>query len=203
MEPIEIGFTQFIDFSLKNSISRVGFIRTLKNQPPYNPAIDFWRKLRNKIKEIHEQGLEVSELDELLNEISSSKQNQYSQAINQYKKFCRNKQIQYFEVARSIWTLDRLTVRSTPEMGLIINGKPYLIKMYFKEHKERLDKRRVDALLALMQTSLSETPYPRAKNAVLNVKKGTMYTLDKQVTDSMKLALENDAFSFMRLWDSV
>jgi len=200
---ISVSFTQFIDFTLKRDVSKVNMVRRIKTQGEYNPAQDFWRKLREEIKRIHQCQDDILELDRLLTEVADRKVNQYSQAIAQYKKFCRGKHIEWFDVGRSSWMYGRLFVRSTPEMGLIIDGQPYLIKMYFKEHKEKLDQRRAQALLTLMNDSLSSLELPNVKHAMLNIKKGRLIPLHKPVTESIRIALESEAESFTHIWDKV
>ncbi|QDR80212.1 hypothetical protein [Sporomusa termitida] len=203
MDKIEIGFTQFMDFILKGSTARVSYVRSLKAQPEYHPGLDFWKLLRDEIKNIHQNNLDISTLAEILDGLHEKKINQYTQAISAYQKFCKGKSIEWFDIDRSFWAFDRLVVRSTPEMGLIINGVPFVIKMYFKEHKETLTKRKANSLLTLMEDSAYLTPYPKATHAVLSIKKGKMYPLETKVTTDMRLGLEGEAMSFMHLWDKV
>jgi len=203
MADIEVGFTQFIDFTLKRDVSRVNYVRKVKNQEEYNPAFDFWRKLREEIKRIHQTGDDIKLLDNLLRDLTERKISQYTHAIEQYKKFCRGKDIKWFDVGHSSWIYDRLLIRSTPEMGLNIDGHPYLIKMYFKEQKEKLDTRRAQSLLTLMNDSIASIEISNIKHALLNIKKGKLIPLEKTVDTQMKLALEDQAQSFIHLWDKV
>ena len=50
MERIEIGLTQFIDFTLKQGVSRVNFVKQVKDQLDYQPSFDYWKRLREEIK---------------------------------------------------------------------------------------------------------------------------------------------------------
>lgn len=42
----------------------------------------------------------------------------------------RNKEITWFDPGKATWHSDELSVRSNPELGLIIDGKAYLIKLF-------------------------------------------------------------------------
>jgi len=202
LEKISVGLTQFLDFLLRGSTARVTAVHNIKYQPPYHPAMDFWRKLRDEIKTIHQNNYNLSRLDALLNDVDQKKIHQYADAVHHYKKFCSGKKIEWFDVGDAFWSFHNLAVRSTPELGLIINGTPYRIKMYFKEHRQKLDKRLSDALLTLMEDSFLQIPN-EATSAVLNVKRSRLIPLDKAVDSKMRIALEGDAMSFIQIWNSI
>ncbi|KRI88964.1 hypothetical protein APC20_03575, partial [Acinetobacter baumannii] len=144
----------FLDFTLKGSgAAKTNFVRRIKYQPDYHPAFDHWRQLRNEIKKIHENDLDIATLDNLLNIVDQKKKKSYQEAIKQYKKFVKGKQIEWFDSGKSHWMFDNLLVRSTPEIGLIIDGKPHLIKLYFKGRSERIDTHNIKSTLTLMSYS--------------------------------------------------
>jgi hypothetical protein len=202
-ERISVGFTQFIDFLIKGHIGRVSHVKDIKYQEPYKPSTDFWYRLREKIKEIHKNNQDIAELDELLIGINKRKLKQYTAAIEGYKKFCRGKDIEWIDLGRSFWTCDKLLVRSTPEIGLVINGMPHRIKLYFKDVQEKLDKRQSASLLTLMRDSTTQITNNNIKDAVLNVKSSKLFSLDGPVNESVRLSLEADALSFIYIWNKV
>lgn len=203
-EPIKISFTQFIEFTLKQGPPRVNYVKKVKYQEPYHPALDYWKELRDAIKHVHENGLELSYLDSILKTIHSRKLNNYSQAIKQYKKFCDKRSIKWFDVGDSFWSFDDLFVRSTPELGLVIDERPHLVKLYFKEKSEKMDKRNSENALALMKLSTcSKDHKDNVIHSMLNIKKGRLLPLDKKVDDTLRLSLEADAGHFKYLWNRV
>lgn len=203
MERVEVGLTQFIDFSLKQGSARVTFVRQIKSQPDYQVAFDYWRRLREEIKNVHENNLDLSHLDELLNEVPVKKKAHYDEAISQYKKFCKGKEIQWFDAGKSYWSFQNLSVRSTPELGLMINGVPHLVKLYFKERSEKLDKRGSLISLALMKESINNTHGDGVVHSILNIKKGRLIPLEREIDQNMRLALEADADQLLYLWNNV
>ncbi|WCK55389.1 hypothetical protein PP175_05405 [Aneurinibacillus sp. Ricciae_BoGa-3] len=204
MAEIPVGLTQFLDFTLKGSgAAKTNFVRKIKYQPDYHPAFDHWRQLRNEIKKIHENNLDIATLDNLLNIVDQKKKKGYQEAIKQYKKFVKGKEIEWFDIGKSHWTFENLLVRSTPEIGLIIDGKPHLIKLYFKGKNERIDTHNIKSTLTLMSHSNNSTnPPENSCHAVLNVQRNRLYP-NQEVNQDLLFALESEAAQLIYLWGRV
>ncbi|MHA7964403.1 hypothetical protein ACX93W_09660 [Paenibacillus sp. CAU 1782] len=204
MSEVSISLTQFIDFTLKQGPSKVNAVRKIKTQGVYHPAFDYWRELRGAIKKIHEENKDLSYLDQLLNNVHHRKTNQYTEAIKQYKRFVRNKEIEWFDPGKAFWSSGELAVRATPELGLIINGQPHLIKLYFKGTSEKLEKRTAMPTLTLLSAATRSEQIPNATNSVLNIKKSTLYPVTSQHNQTdMILSLKAEAAHFIHIWDNL
>lgn len=133
LSDINIGLTQFLDFTLtRSSAARTNFVRTVK-YTEYHPARDYWKQLRDEIIRIHSNDLPLETLNELPETVDRRKRKNYKESIKLYLKHFQNKEYEWFEPGKSFWSFnDELTVRSSPELGLIIDGKPQLVKLYFK-----------------------------------------------------------------------
>lgn len=204
MAEISVGLTQFLDFTLKGSgASKTNFVRKVKYQSDYHPAFDYWKQLRDEIKRIHEKGLALSTLDSLIEKVEKKKQKNYQEAIKQYKKFLKGKDVEWFETGKSHWAFDNLVVRSTPEIGLKIDGEPHLIKLYFKGKNERIDRHNIQSTLTLMSHSNSSVDFPKTCcHTVLNVQRNRLHSLS-EVNEDLLVSLEGDAYQFIYLWSRV
>jgi hypothetical protein len=199
---IEISLSQFLDFTLKQGIARIKQVRQIKEQGAYHPAKDFWKPLRDGIRAVHAQGLLLTHLDGIVDQVDQRKHKHYIEAIRQYKKFCKNKSIEWFDPGKAHWTSGDLLVKSTPELGLVINGVPHVVKLYFKEQTSALDKRGRATLLTLLNESQQERSFDEAVvRSVLNVKKSRLFGGDSDVNDDWRTSLELDADNFVRLWN--
>ena len=204
MADIQISLTQFLDFTLKRSgRSRTNYVRSIKYSD-YNPATDYWKQLRDEIKEVHSSGHPLNDLDQLIDQVNERKRHNYSEAIKLYKKFFRNKDIQWFDPGNSHRSFNgELVVNSNPELGLFIDGTPHLIKLYFKGGKARIDKHSVTSTLSLMNTATFNKELPDETIAsVLNIKRTKIHS-DNFVDDDLLISLEGDAQQLIYLWKNV
>ena len=98
---------------------------------------------------------------------------------------------------------DELYVSSSPELGLIINGKKYYVKNYYKKHddKTKVILKNINSTLTLM--SLSKTNFkiePDATFAVINFQNGKLIEAKTPSADSL-LELEIEAENFINIWN--
>lgn len=199
-----IGLTQFINFSTKGSSAKINEVKKIKYQDSdYHPAKDYWKQLRDAIIKFHEQGLNLEYFDFLLEDIDDKKKVNYQSAVKQYISFIKKKDIEWFPPGKSIWTTDQLSVRSSPELGLIINGEPHLIKLYFKGKREKIDKRNINSTLTLLNTSTYEIGHdPSVNKSVLNLHNQKLYT-NNDFDAAHLLALQAEANQFVYIWDNI
>lgn len=196
-----IGLTQFVDYTLKGSGGQLSEVRKIKYQDEYHPAFDYWKILREGIVKLHSDNLEIESLYSLGSSVDDKKKINYRDAIKAYAKFLKNKNIVWFNPPKATWIYNELTIRSSPELGLILNNQPYLIKLYFKE--KSLTKRSVKDVLTLMAHSHYEDEFPlNTKFALLDVRKSKLVFFEDYQADDL-LVLESHAHQFLYLWEKV
>lgn len=49
----EISLSDFVDFVMKAGIPRATKVRQITERKPYEPAIDFWKSLRDGLRDYH------------------------------------------------------------------------------------------------------------------------------------------------------
>lgn len=204
MADISVSLTQFIDFTIKrNGLSKISHIRRIKGYE-YNPATDYWKRLRDEIKRIHQNNLDLDELDSLVDKVNEKKKANYAKLIRFYKKHFRNKRIEWFDPGNSNWMFDnQLLVRSSPELGLYINGKPHIVKLYFKGEDNRIDVNNIKSTITLMNESSFNKSLPdETITSVLNIRRNKMYS-DNDINENLLISLESEAQQFIYLWNNI
>lgn len=86
-------------------------------------------------------------------------------------------------------------MRVNPELGIRLDGVPYVVKLYFKN--EPLTQRRLPVVLQIMKSSL-QCP---ANMAVLNVGKSRLFPLAEGAIDMTPLLI-GEAASFLAMWEA-
>jgi hypothetical protein len=201
---IEVSLTQFIDFTLIGSgTARTNYVRRVK-YGNYSVPTDYWKQLRDAIKKIHQNKQPVSKLYDLLNHVNEKKRENYRRAINQYVSFCKDKHLEWFDTGSSSWIFnEQLLVRSSPELGLYIDGSPVLLKIYYKGKKHRMDKYKVQSTLTLMEISNRDfLPPENAVSALLNLQNKKLYT-PSPINNDLLVSLEGDAAQFIHIYQKV
>jgi hypothetical protein len=172
----EISMTTFVDFVLASGTKRLTCVRKAKKdyRQDYDPARDFYRLLRDTIITMHEESKPKEILDDLLRTPNDPRKAlAYSECVNAYKQWCKRKQIEWIGKYNADWIDAKLTVRVNPELGVRINGAPYVIKLYFKGEKP--SKRRLETMFHLLQSTLPQE-LEGAIPGILDVRRGNLFS---------------------------
>lgn len=202
MAKIKVGLTQFLDFTLKSSAAKTNFVKNLKSQPEYQPAFDYWQQLRDTVIKFHQNELPFECFETLVQTVDQRKKQNYIDVIKQYKKFIKNNDVSWFDPGKSHWISDDLIVRSSPELGLLINDEPHLIKLFFKGKKERIDKYNINSTLTLLNESTFSNEHNDVNYTVLNIQKNRMYT-NNSINNDHLIALESEANQLCYIWNKM
>lgn len=196
----EITLTEFVDFAIKSGTPRLTQVKMIKKRHDdgYQPSHDFYRKLRDGIVTLHQEGSPKSSLDALTKGIRDrNKQNTYPVLVKAYKKFLGRKQMVWFEPHKTHWEYGGLRVRVNPELGLTINGDDHLVKLYFKDQK--LTKDRVAIISNMMMEALG-SELDGVSVALLDVRKSKLHVFDSPYPTLAPL-LEGEALAFCRMYE--
>jgi hypothetical protein len=198
----EISLTDFVDFVIKSGTPKLTKVREIKKRGDYEPAFDFWKQLREGIQIFHKNGLaKRNELDNAVGMVNDPKKmRRYIQALTGYKRFLGRKEITWFDPPSEEWLHEDLIVRLNPELGLNIEGKRFVIKLYFKN--ESPTKHRLDVVLAMLSMVLGPKAQAGTTMAVLDVSKGKLITPTRTVPDLMVL-VRGEAASFLQIWNAI
>jgi hypothetical protein len=198
---IELSLTDFVDFVCKSGSTKMTKVKQIKNRDEYSPATDFYKGLREGIQEIHQKNGKKKELKEILDRVKDPKKlRNFLECIEGYKKFWGRKDITWFQPAFKHWIIGEVDVRINPELGLEIDGKFYLVKLYFKSDK--LSKEKVTQILTLMESQLRTEVEPEVDMAILDVKNSRIFIKEDKDVSLLPL-LKGEAMSFEIIWDGV
>ena len=168
----KISLTDFVDVVSVAGTQKATKVRQIKNRNEYHPAFDFYKKIRDRIVEIHSNNLPKSALDDISDLITDSKKSDpYMNVADCYKKWWGRKSLQWFAPDHGIFQHHSIQVSVNPELGLSINGTKHLIKLYFKA--EPLSKNKIDIITHVMSQTLN-TEQKGCTASVLDIQNGKL-----------------------------
>jgi hypothetical protein len=182
----------FVDFVLKAGTPKITGVREFKERKD-DPSFDFYRQLREAIVDMHRNGKPDSVLDEFLQAQHDERRRRiYPPLVAGYRAFLSSGKISWFDPKSGLYELGDLSVDVKPDLGLTIDGKPHLIKMYF--HGEPLSSKRTSVILNLLVGGLGGAN-PGHVFAVLDVKNAKLHA-HKVQNPRMNVLLRGEAASF-------
>lgn len=198
---VDITLTTFIDFVFASGTAKITCVRGAKKlyDQPYGPEKDFWRILRMGIIEMHQSEAKPATLDGILQSLRDPrKQHLYPGCIEGYRQWLGRRNAKWMGAKAASWICDDLVVNVNPELGLDLNGRQHIIKLYFK--KEPLTKRRVQAILHLLQTAAKDDH--NAIKGILDVPRSRFISYENS-TVGIEALLHGEARSFATMWHAL
>jgi hypothetical protein len=191
----DISIIDFTDFVLRTGQAKITKVVQLFKRPEYVPSHDFWKLLREHICDFHEG--RTTKLAFEHTGAHEKKQSRYEEAIKGYAKFVKKVGASYFKPHHSEWRFEDLVVRVNPEVGFEMDGRPVLVKLYFK--REPLTKPRIQVVLGLMSAGQKNKKF---SVAMLDVGRSKLHMQGMQ-TAQMEALLVGEAATFLGIWNSL
>lgn len=196
MESISLSY--FVDFVLTSGTGKLTSVKQLK-QGRDERFSDFYRPVREAIVDMHAKGLDTVVLDDLLASLVDPRERRiFPKVVNGYKKFLRQGKMTWFEPPMRDYPLGPISVRVNPEIGLLINGRPHAIKLYFRG--DPLSPQRILVVNQLLANALSTT-WPGTVFSVLDVRRARLYPYRPK--SEVGLLLKAEAASLSSLYSSI
>ncbi len=194
-----ISLAYFVDFILASGTPKLRGVRDYKEHKD-DACSDFYRPVRDAIINMHRQSLSLSTLDDICrNETNETRKKHYPRVVAGYRAFLAQGVKNYFEPPRAGLGLGALDVDVNPELGLVIDGKKHLVKLYFRN--DPLTSRRTALVLALLSRGLCESN-PEFVPAILDVRSAKLH-LSAVTSPRIDLLLRGEAASFAAMYAAV
>lgn len=170
----KISLTDFVDIVAAAGTSKASKTKQILTRDEYHPSRDFYRPLREKIIDLHRTDQPREKIKEILSVVAPKKHDSYAEIIAGYLGWHGKKKFGWFEPPSAIYSKHGIDISVNPELGLIHNGKPHLIKLYFKSPE--LSKNKADIILALMKMCLFSKSKKDVIMSVLDIRRKKLYT---------------------------
>ncbi|MBH9658247.1 hypothetical protein JAO05_24415 [Burkholderia pseudomallei] len=170
-----ISLTDFVDIVSKSGTPKATKVASVKERPDYEPALDFYRTLREGIIHLHQSSKPKSELDRILDKLSDPKKiKNYPALLEGYRKWWGKKSLVWFSPPRASYEHAGIQININPELGMSVDSVRHVIKLYFKA--DALTKPRADLITYLMETELRKLAAPTDVMTVLDIRKAKAFT---------------------------
>jgi hypothetical protein len=191
-----VSLTYFVDFVMKSGTPKLSVARDFKERDKYEPFTDFYKNMRGALVEAHKDATPKKALDRFLASVQDEKRRKvYPAIVKGHKRFLGRKSVRWFQPPTTAWRIGSLDLSVNPEVGLIIDDVPHIIKLYFKEG--RLVANRVASIVHLMTVAL--TPIvPGSVCGLLDVRRSKLHVL-RAPKPGLNALLEGEAAAFFAM----
>lgn len=176
---VQITLSDFLDYVSKAGASKLTKVRYLKHRPAYKPVMDFYRPLREAIVAAHRAGGDrvsvSSAMEAVLGQVHDERfLPTLAPVVEGYRSWMGRKKLGWFDPPRVAWQEGDISILVNPDLGLVLDDQPHVIKLWFKDAP--LGKRGLDVVFELMSEALGPVCPPDTVVGVLDVRRGRLFT---------------------------
>lgn len=182
----QISLTDFVDIVAKSGRPKATKVRQVKERPDYEPALDFYKPLREHLAELHRSGGKKAEVSDVMVMLTDPKKiKNYPALVDGYKKWWGRKELSWFTPPRDLYSTAGFDIMVNPELGLAINGERHIIKLFLKN--EALTSFKTEVIIDLMEFQLRKKAHPTDKFGVLDVRESKLFSEGPHQPESMPI----------------
>lgn len=167
-----IPFNAFLEFLSTPGLPRVKLTKSLREAPF---RTDFYQPVVDAIRDLHtnERGAGDELLDAFLAARTDPKeQTVFPRVVKGYRRFLAANKASWFEPPSRDYPLGPINVVVDPEVGLLLNGRPHVLKLYMGRELPTLDQ--ISAVTTLLTRALSTT-WPGTEMCLLDVRRAKLH----------------------------
>src|SRR5438477_936152 len=124
----QLTLTDFVEIVSRSGTAKAAKVAQVKARPPYEPAYDFYKPVREGLIQIHRGKKDRNALvDIVARQTDPKKLAHYPNVIAGYKRWWGAKNFTWFSPPKSLYTKHGVAVVVNPELGLVYKDAPHII----------------------------------------------------------------------------
>ena len=199
VEEFTITTTEFMNYLNAKGTAKLTVVGNAKarheNEQEY---FDFWAEFKHALKRVIITNGSKEDLKEVIERVKDEARPNYQAMVNGFISFWGRKDLVWIQPSKKIYHLVGLRISINPEIGLMINGTEYLIKLFLRSN-DTIDRKQADIVLTLMEQGLRKKVGEDVVFAVLDVRRGKLYAA-REYNPKLSVLLKAEAKSFQQAW---
>lgn len=161
---------------------------------------DYYKQVRESMVRLHKRGEPIETLSEVIAKVHPNRRPHVTRVVKAYIAWCKGKGLSHFTARKGYWNEQGVEVRVNPELGLVIDGRPHLIKVNFTKFPVPQSEAKI--MMHLMHRVLAPQAPEGCVMAVLDLATGKMHRSPRP-SATLDLFLERHAAEVRRTWEEV
>ncbi len=153
-----LGVSEFSLIVMTSGKPKQTKVRNIATREPYAPFRDYYGPLRNSIKRLFIAKRHISHLYTICSRQEGSKRSNYERIVNVFKNWQSGKNIQAFDPPRELYNFSRTSITCNPELHVVLNGQPRLVKLHFSS-SDKMNQERANIICALMEDAINDSGF--------------------------------------------
>lgn len=199
IEKITISTTEFMNYLNATGSSKITIVSNSKEKHvDESDFFDYWLEFKRALKRTLKNNGSKEDFKEVIEKVKDDFRPNYQDMVNGFISFWGRKDLEWIQPAKRLYSLAGLRISVNPELGLVINGIKYHIKLFLRSN-EIIDRRHADIVITLMELALRIKAGDDVVFAVLDVRRSKFYEA-RDLNPKLSVLLKAEAKSFQQAW---
>ncbi len=173
----DLSVSEFAAIAVTTGKPKIRKIIKVANKDAYVFYKDYYLGIRTAIKNLFIHKRHISHLDLVVKKQSPlSKKIKFGRIANNFRDWQSGKNIQAYTPPKQFFSHQQTMINCNPELHVLVNGKPKLVKLHFSE-SEKMTQERANFICHLMKEALEHDDY---LFSVLDLTTGNEYYLNEK-----------------------
>lgn len=173
----DLGVSEFASIAVTTGKPKIRKIVKLANRDAYAFYKDYYLGIRTAIKHLFIKKRHISYLDEIVKKQKPlTKKVKFGSIVNNFRSWQSGKNIQAYTPPKHFFSYQHTMINCNPELHVMVNGKPKLVKLHFSE-SEKMTQERANFICHIMKEALEHNDY---LFSVLDLTTGNEYYLNEK-----------------------
>ena len=181
----EVSLTDFLTYVTKKSgTERISFVEALLLRDDYSPKKDYYRQVREGIISELKKG-KISKLSLLAkaHHRQETRQKNFINIVEGLSQILQEKEFEWLNPPKKIIFLESLPIKINPEIGLKLDNKSFIVKLYFKKEIPSIEEINI-GLQIMSESHLLTDCIP----AIIDLPRGRLFYLENSNEELSALA---------------
>lgn len=192
----ELSISEFSSIAVTTGKPKITKIKKIANRGDYQFYQDYYLSLRTAIKSLFIKKRHISYLFDIARkQKTTSKKVNYEKIAMNFKDWQSGKNITAFSPPKKIYQHNSTHINCNPELNVMINGSPRLVKLHFSS-SDRMTQERANFICTLMAYAIDDA----FDFSVLDLTTGREYFLNANSEKQMS-RIDKEIDIIQEYWD--
>lgn len=203
IKAIKITATEFINYINASGEAKITVVHNAKEKHENGDEFpyDYWAEFKRYLIRTLKTNGSKEDLKEVIEKVKDEYRPNHQAMVDGFIKYWGRKDLEWVQPAKRVYNLNGLRISISPEIGFILNGIEYHVKLFLKS-KETLDRKHADIVTNLMEQGLRKKAGDNVVFAVMDVKRGKLYEYRGE-NPRIPILLAGEAAGFLNAWNAL
>lgn len=194
----KIRLQELVHFARGSARAKQRVVTNARTELPYGVERDYYKRVRDGVRRLHKNGGDLSQFAEIPDNVSEKRRGHILRAVQGFIDWAQREEPTYFCAPRGEWVNDDVVVPVAPELGVVLDGTHYLLKLNYTAAPTAIED--AELMAHIMHRALGRKTPKGCRMGILDMRAGRIIAL-KRPRASLDATAVRCAAELSEMWE--